>query len=660
MADLMNQMYSFDEDGILRLQKDLNYMFYHLDDKNVRRLYTEYCEIKSKEGETEIDGPLIVMKGDPGTTNSTTIRIKMGWNKDSSNFEFNIYGSSGAPSIEINSSGEVVVRGNINTEKDIYVGNRIFLGWGGSTVLPTAVLAERGMYIMQPNTTQYMSAIYSTEVNGTTVIVDQYYEFEIETSNSFNITAADNLLMYMYAGYATSNGPNSSGEIEILAFNGRLFLNGGLEKYNYQTGVFLADPWARTRGEIYIGDGSWETRILASGEMEYDLEQDIRYMYAHNTKFIARPTTDWVERTSDYLLAGSTRVITSTRGCYINSESSDNTYMEARSTISSLDLTQFYDGSALTSNDYIVAAIWYPSTSSITSAFIKLGHSSDNFYYTNFSTAFDYGWNIQARKLGWFNTAGTPNWNNISWVSIGFDLSTQGPRVGISAYFDYIGAIRSYSQYPYFSAFQREINSTHEQVFRVSTDTYALIYKHENTPCIMDTGIKTATPVGLRLRYLSAFDAKIKAYSHKGNEAPSLTFAYSYGSTTNGAFSITAQLSSGVFRLHGHRAGTTFGDYLSGLSFDAFTNVEVGLKRRTEFSSNHSFSSEAINDKYVGWFMISSNPDSYREISFEAVATTILDPNYLYIGTPSVDSGAKITSVVIKPYNDYTGGYDIW
>ena len=42
MADLVNNLYEFSDDTMQRLMKDLNYMFTHLDERNVKRLYTEY------------------------------------------------------------------------------------------------------------------------------------------------------------------------------------------------------------------------------------------------------------------------------------------------------------------------------------------------------------------------------------------------------------------------------------------------------------------------------------------------------------------------------------------------------------------------------------------------------------------------------------------
>jgi len=116
--------YGFDANGFMRMKKDLNYIMRHLDHSNVKRLYTEYCEIKSEHGETAIDGPELVMK----KNGSTTVRLKMGYNPASSEFEFNLYNAAGVKTIYLDSSGEAVFSGNIQTDKNAYIGTNLYIG----------------------------------------------------------------------------------------------------------------------------------------------------------------------------------------------------------------------------------------------------------------------------------------------------------------------------------------------------------------------------------------------------------------------------------------------------------------------------------------------------------------------------------------------------
>lgn len=648
MAGLSNQTYSFDEDGILRLQKDLNYMFYHLDEKNVRRLYTEYCEIKSEEGETEIDGPLLVMKGDPGTTNSTTIRLKMGWDEASSEFVFNLFGVDGTPTIELNSTGDAVFRGDINTEEDIYVGNRIFLGWDGSTVVPTATLSTRGMYVMEPGTTKYLAAIYSTYVGSTY----SPYEFEIESSGSFNITARNRLRTYMYADYTVdqqTSSINSTDYYEMLSWNDRMSINqlhtgSGNIKGTYLGGG-LNSPCDR---EVYVANNFpyWGNRVISQNETDFALRYDLRYFYSHNVKFIASPTTNWTPLTADTLLIGTTRVITSTRGCFIRAETSSPapTFFGADSTISSLDLTQFLDGTAMTTDDYLVALVWFVDTTGYTDFWqLRLGSESTNSYYYNFTSGFTPGWNVHTKKLGAYNgSTGTPAFNNISWVRANVIATTASrPAAEMGVYLDYLGVIRANSTG--YSAFQRNINSTHQNIYE-PTNQQDIIYKYGIEPCIQQIPVESANALDTRIKPGYSFNAVLTAFSHRENESPSLAF---YGSS----FYIITRVSSGVLRLYGAVNGTTFGDYINCPAYEPFRKVEIGLRRRTGGFTDFSTSENCPDDRYTAWFRVTTDPDTYREISDFSGVSTNLSTGALYIGSGRIDTGMKITELSISPLN---------
>lgn len=125
---------AFNEDAIIKLQKDLNHLLTHLDSQNVKKLYTEYCEIESNEGTLVMEGPVFLMYGDPLTTNSTTVRLFMGWDSTkrsstgTNNFVFSLFNQSGNPTIELNSCGNAIFSGNVNTSENINIGNNIYLG----------------------------------------------------------------------------------------------------------------------------------------------------------------------------------------------------------------------------------------------------------------------------------------------------------------------------------------------------------------------------------------------------------------------------------------------------------------------------------------------------------------------------------------------------
>src|SRR4030042_1912286 len=128
--------YSIDEDGIVRMQKDLNYLLTHLDHQNVRTLYTEYCDIRSEGGETVIDGPVLKMYDSSGI-----MRLFAGYDSSNvapttatSDFVFRLFDANGNMTISLNSSGQAVFAGDIYTSKSIYIGTDIHLGSSDNTV----------------------------------------------------------------------------------------------------------------------------------------------------------------------------------------------------------------------------------------------------------------------------------------------------------------------------------------------------------------------------------------------------------------------------------------------------------------------------------------------------------------------------------------------
>lgn len=112
-----------DADTLAKMKKTLSWLLANLDHWNVKRLYTEYCQVSSENGETQILGPLLIMKDQAGTT-----RLVMGYDKENDKFVFNMYDASGNLTITENDSGEAIFSGNIQTLKDAYIGDNLYVG----------------------------------------------------------------------------------------------------------------------------------------------------------------------------------------------------------------------------------------------------------------------------------------------------------------------------------------------------------------------------------------------------------------------------------------------------------------------------------------------------------------------------------------------------
>lgn len=227
----VNFNYGFDEDSIIRLQKDLNHLLTHLDSQNVRKIYTERCEIKSEKGETVINGPLIEMYDLDAVTSqaSTTLRLRMGFDESTNAFVFDLYTSDGVPTISMNSSGIATFSGDLNTAEDINVGNNIFIGYSSD-------LSLKGLYF---NTT---TPVMATSTGG-----HPPYESAAEgVTGLFWFKAIDYLNLV------------STGNMEITAV-GSLFLGVSLSTDSYtETRITMY-----TSGQMVLG--SSQSMMLKPG-----------------------------------------------------------------------------------------------------------------------------------------------------------------------------------------------------------------------------------------------------------------------------------------------------------------------------------------------------------------------------------------------------------
>jgi hypothetical protein len=111
------------EDTLAKIKKTLTWLLANLDHENVRRLYTEYCQISSAEGETQISGPLLLMYDKQGTP---VLRVKMGYDKDTNDFVHQLMNASGNITYSVDSNGDLIVeRGTFKGKITIGTGNDI-------------------------------------------------------------------------------------------------------------------------------------------------------------------------------------------------------------------------------------------------------------------------------------------------------------------------------------------------------------------------------------------------------------------------------------------------------------------------------------------------------------------------------------------------------
>lgn len=110
------------EDLKIRLNKFFDWFFENLDSLNIKSITTEMTNVHSKNGETTIQGPMLVMKDSDGVT-----RLELGLNSSTGDFLFTLYNALGAANIQLDSTanGDGIITGG--TVRTAATGERVEL-----------------------------------------------------------------------------------------------------------------------------------------------------------------------------------------------------------------------------------------------------------------------------------------------------------------------------------------------------------------------------------------------------------------------------------------------------------------------------------------------------------------------------------------------------
>jgi hypothetical protein len=548
--------YSIDEDGIVRMQKDLNYLLTHLDHQNVTRLYTNYCSIQSEYGETWINGPLLTMK----TTASTTIRLLAGYDASTGDFVFKLFDVNGLAQISLNSSGEAIFGGNVITGKDILC-KHIVVGSETTDSMTAMTSNTYGIYMRYPGTTQYMAAIYSTNIGG------GVYQFEIESSHVFNMTAKQTFRIYCYSGYdfVSTATITDTDYMELWSVNHRIFINTCGLHSNTDRGLFLGDQLKHTFLGLWANSTS---RIATEGHIRHgSITNDLMYFAGRNTKTIwsSGSTTLTPNTTVNTGTTSSTNGIVARSPGKIKSHiNTTGAYVMAYASITSLDITAFNDNSPATTDDYLVF-IFHIDTTAIASTtwgvFCQIGQDASTLYTYKYGSTWGYpfttGFNVMSRKIGSFTTVnGVPNFNDIKYVRFGFMTATTA-TTGMGICPDYVGIHRVHpSTASTWSDFQSERNSTWQLEWSETADVdkFAVV-SYSSDPYVLvnikPTG-NVATLYPLKSALFTNFEVDCDFVCAKDGYSPAVMWWESSGVANN----VTVFESANVLYLNIYRNST--------------------------------------------------------------------------------------------------------
>lgn len=443
--------YSFDEDGFLRLQKDLNYGLRHLDSQNVERLFTNQTQVQDENGLTKINGPLLDMYD---TDNN--LRLRAGYSTEDNEFQFKLYNQAGDPTIDLSDTGDALVY-NIRTSQDAFIGKRLFIAWDSTqTVTETFTSGfqyEGGMFIRTPTSDfpvsgeRHMAANFIVERlvgAGSTTFVSTVWPY------SHGVRVLSSAFLGIYG--QTETRIMGIGEIgDILTTNltvgkstnymtftnlqGLIYINDFIyETYQDSTelqGTFIG-PF-NTR-EVYLSDAKNSSdRVACEGTQRiYDAKSDLIYYYQRNMRhFDESHSTDWVahDANANVVYSGGVNTISRLRPVVRNSTTGAQYIQMSLSTNEGLvafDALSFNDGNAVsTDDDWLVWSFNLQNSSNIDSSgcYLSIGNSSDDNYEfrpVDIKALVD-GWNyVYFHITDKRAIQGAPNLNAVTWMRIGF------------------------------------------------------------------------------------------------------------------------------------------------------------------------------------------------------------------------------------------------
>jgi len=455
--------YNFDEDGFIRLQKDLNHAMRHIDSKNVDYIHTNITEVQSENGLTEIVGPLLNMYDTGGN-----LRLRAGYDTDGGEFLFSLYNQAGNVTIDLSDTGDARVY-TLHTSQEIYVGRRIFIDWDSTqkvdNIYTTGFPYQGGLFLRTPSSDfpvsgeRYMIGhILAGKTTGSTVF-PYSHSLTIHSSGVLSLASFSwNQMLARAEIFSTLHTTGKSTDsAQIISFSGLAFINTYNLSSQTDSTTLRATIIGSSYREIYFGNTkNSSNRAACEGtQRHYTLEDDLIYYYQRNIRqYDEGHSTDWVVIStnvniyfSQYYTAFANRrpVIRN------NSTSAGYVYavLTAAEGLTAFDALSFNDNTIATTNDYLVWSFYAFNTTGMrsTDTFIRIGDSSDdNYIYRCSSKAVSEGWNVFYFKFDGYGTGteGTPNLNAAAYMRVGFYYRGTGTVLGTRLAHNFLGVIRKH------------------------------------------------------------------------------------------------------------------------------------------------------------------------------------------------------------------------
>lgn len=625
----------------------------------------------------------------------TTLRLQAGYNDWTSDFVFELYDSDGTLAIGLNSTGQVVVSGNIQTEKDVFIGRRLVVGVETSNIPyvdfvpnPWYDSAAKGIFIAEDNSTEFLMALVGTTgwltneqvvlYSKSDLIIEVPLRLEIITYNDDWVTQyADPDQLIQIESYAHRIHIGSGPQMGLYGFD------------NYKKGVHIGDAFCNT----FLSNGANLENSYSSDRLvpvrchEYDMQMDMDYWWGRNQKYIGHISATATQHNANATVSASTNQISSTTpGRIVCATATNNTQRGAQETLAaSLNLTTFTDGSAVnTSDDKLVALVYISDFNAIyatgTVFRVDLGASSNACFRFNKSKAdlTGSGWNILEWNLSQRTTyAGAPNLNNIQFVRCLWTSAVD--QTGKYCQLDYLAIVRKspqassdYQTYDSFNHFQKsydgDVNWFNNASFaplpyryRASTNlatpwAYSFAYMDDtgkfggrvlmspngNNPNLILAATNSWGYFDLGFKAINYFIFEVTYEALIENSGPMLTWWCDDDNY------LIAEVYYGEVAVYGRINGVFFQEYRAVEYFPRFYDCTITLIRSPNGEVRAQFKHDASITNYA---TANYKGPAENQSGVYGVQDCYGFEGRLFIGAPYFGENHRIKTVKIKPYN---------
>jgi len=626
-----------------------------------------------------------------------TLRLRAGYNSFTSEFVFELYDADGTLAIGLNSTGQVIVSGNIQTEQDIYAGKRLVVGVETSNIPYTDFISApwydmntKGLFIAEEGTTEFLMAIIGTTgwLSPEMAIIYAKSDMNIEVPNRLEIYAYDD---------AITNYAQPDQLIKLQAYSHRIHIGTGDEMgvsgfSGYRKGVHIGDAFNNTflSNGINLEDTYSSDRAMSVRYAEYDMQADIDYWWARNQKYIGHVSGTAAAASGNATVSASTNQISSTTpGRVVCNTTSNNSFIGAQETLaSSLNLTTFTDGSAATTDDKLVALVFISDINALTLTnpviAIQFGATSDiNFIFRfNSTDLHGSGWNLLEAPLGGHAAVeGAPNLNNVSFLR--FYWLCRANQTGKYGQLDYLAVVRkspetdsNYQTYGSFNHFQNSFDggvnwfnnvsfTVPRYMLRASANLATpwaygyidyddsgsfggrvLMSPNGNDPNLILAATNSLGVVDLGLKKMNYFIFEVKYEALVENNSPQLTW---YRNDEN---YIICSVYNGELEIYGVMNNIGFYEWNAIAAYPRFYDCTITLIRSPSGEIRAQFKHDASITNYAS---VNYKKPAENQSGVYGVQDCYGFDGRLYIGSNDFGSNHRIKTVKIKPYNS-----DFW